>query len=476
MSPQANILLDRALRQSVASLTIVDPQLIIRYCYNCSEGHTEAAHAVIGRSVLDMVPAAQRDELAKLYARVLAGERVSDLQECTNNKAGTTKVLREIYPIYGEHGAVLGVATSNRLLGGAEWFIDKPEVPMVPHPIAPHTLKSPSAEKLPMYDQARLDKLEKEAMLGRLVAGIAHELNTPVGAVSAGASNLMDIYEELLPMISKTLGGEHQKTWAYFQRSMHALSQAQVIMSSKEKRRATRVLEDKLQVISEDPHEIAQRMVTLGLQDELDVFLPLLLLPTGYKLFEIVERIGLIRMNASNINLASTKAQKLVRALRDYNTAGIPNDPQALSIADSLETTLQIFHNELKYGVEVEAAIDDSLEVLGNKDMLYQLWSNLIQNALDAMERSGQLTILAMATNGQAIVSIADNGPGIPEAIQDSIFKRGASTKAKGQGIGLALCKAAAQELGGHITFSSEPGNTVFTVRLPLVNHKQEAA
>ncbi len=137
-----------------------------------------------------------------------------------------------------------------------------------------------------------------------------------------------------------------------------------------------------------------------------------------------------------------------------------------------LESTLTILGHKLKKGVEVERAYDRNLpHICAHGGELNQVWTNIIDNAVDAMNGEGRLLIRTSQEDGYVVVEIADSGPGVAKEIQNRIFEPFFTTKGVGEGTGLGLDIARRIVVGGHggdIRVDSEPGETRFRVWLPL--------
>jgi two-component system NtrC family sensor kinase len=132
---------------------------------------------------------------------------------------------------------------------------------------------------------------------------------------------------------------------------------------------------------------------------------------------------------------------------------------------------LIIYHNQLKYGIEVTKEYEPDLPaILGLPDQIAQVWTNIISNAIQAMQGKGSLHIRVWQEGDDIIASFTDSGPGIPKEIQDKIFEAFFTTKPAGEGTGLGLdiSRKIADKHGGKIYFESEPGKTTFYVRLPI--------
>lgn len=108
------------------------------------------------------------------------------------------------------------------------------------------------------------------------------------------------------------------------------------------------------------------------------------------------------------------------------------------------------------------------------RDDLLHLWTNLIMNAVQAMNYSGKLNISGNRENGYAVVKVEDSGPGIPDSLREKIFDPFFTTKppGEGSGLGLDICLKIVEKHNGIISYDSKPGKTVFTVKLPLKHQK----
>ena len=140
-------------------------------------------------------------------------------------------------------------------------------------------------------------------------------------------------------------------------------------------------------------------------------------------------------------------------------------------MVDGLESTLTLYQNQLRRSAEVVRRYSLNPELLGFPDELNQVWTNIIHNAIQAMDPPGRLDIEVCEGPGQTVlVRIGDNGKGIADDIQERIFEPFFTTKPMGEGTGLGLhiAREIVQRHRGEISVESRPGHTVFTVSLPL--------
>jgi signal transduction histidine kinase len=188
-------------------------------------------------------------------------------------------------------------------------------------------------------------------------------------------------------------------------------------------------------------------------------------------------RAALIRISASaelasllsSIESSTTRISRLVRTVKDY-TYMDQASVQSVDVARSLETTLETLAHSLKLGIKVQRAYEPvPLLVNAVGTELNQVWTNIIENAIDAMPDGGELRVRTFREDRYVVVEIGDSGPGIPSEIKPYIFDPFFTTKGVGEGTGLGLSsvQTIARKLGGNIQVSSKPGDTRFQVWLP---------
>jgi signal transduction histidine kinase len=173
------------------------------------------------------------------------------------------------------------------------------------------------------------------------------------------------------------------------------------------------------------------------------------------------------------IDESAARISQLVSAVKDYTSVDRA-ELREVEIRDGIEKTLVILGYKLRGGVEVVCDYDEHLPpVMANGSELNQVWTNLIDNAVDAMNGRGQIHIQTRRVGSDVIVEIADQGSGIPPEVSSRIFEPFYTTKGVGKGTGLGLDivrRIVVDRYHGEITFTSVPGETRFVVRLPLAS------
>ena len=322
--------------------------------------------------------------------------------------------------------------------------------------------------------QERLIESGKLSALGQLSAGIAHELNTPLGAIQSAVSSMVNSFDKKLPeqpAFFSSLSDQEQNL--YTKTVVLGLESNKTLDIYLPSRRETKEIEAllKQQNIPNSP-EVTACLADMGLLNKLDDLLPYLAINRNREILAEVSDTVIIRRMIEVITESSAKASNVIEALRSYLTTTVFDTTKIIDVETDIKKVLTLMHNLLKHGISVKTEFSGLL-VQARADTLSNVWMNLIRNAVQVLNGSGEIVITTQEQDGRGIISVKDNGPGIPPEIQDRIFEPFFTTKntMQGMGLGLDICRRIIESSQGKIWVESKPGETVFFVSLPLAEY-----
>lgn len=320
--------------------------------------------------------------------------------------------------------------------------------------------RAQAQEALTALEQARLELLAQErfATLGELAAGVAHELNNPVAALERANAHLRESLTALL------VGHPDIETIRTYTHSARHRPPA----STRVERAARRALEE---VVGD--RALAQRLVGLGFDADSDPGQVRALVSRPERM-EVALAAAAIGREERNVATATDRIRDLVSSLSTYVRPAGEID-QVVDVREVLEDSLRLTAHRMR-GVDIEREYDEVPTVRGRAGELAQVWTNLLSNAADALDRGEvdepRVTVRVAAGPGGVQVDVEDNGPGIGAEALPHIFEPRFTTnhgKVRfGLGLGMGLAKSVVDAHGGTIAVDSRPGRTRVRVTLPV--------
>ena len=219
----------------------------------------------------------------------------------------------------------------------------------------------------------------------------------------------------------------------------------------------------------ENTYSIADTLVDMQIHNNIEKYLNLLEADNSESILKMAYMITGLQRSTNNIEFAASRATKVVFALKNFARLGNSDEKELADIKEGIETVLTLYHNQLKQGIEVIKHYENVPKIFCYPDELNQVWTNIIHNALYAMELEGKLLIEIRNEEDDICISITDSGKGIQSDIIENIFNPFYSTKpyGEGSGMGLDISKRIVEKHEGKISVSSQPGETTFLVCLP---------
>ena len=332
-----------------------------------------------------------------------------------------------------------------------------------------------------LAQEISLRQNDKLATLGRLSAGMAHELNNPTAAAQQATRELDTLLH------SERQADAEQADFDLGERETALFDEYRVRIDSRV--RAPEFLDPLTR--SDLESEVQDALEHMGIDQAWELSPPVVAMGLDSAgLVELADLVGRDRLAdvvnvlvvryrrqalLSTIGESTSRIIKIVKALKTYSY--LDQGPrQLVDVHEGIESTLVVLQSLLKTGVEVQRAYDPDLppiEAQGSE--LNQVWTNIIDNAIDAMGGEGVIVIKTRRDGDHVVVEISDSGPGIPTELLAQIFDPFVTTKAPGEGTGLGLNIAhniVTQRHGGHIRVTTGDEGTAFTVTLPLITPK----
>jgi signal transduction histidine kinase len=333
-----------------------------------------------------------------------------------------------------------------------------------------------------MTDRAReftqmTERHSKMLALGKLSAGLAHELNNPASAVVRSSTKLREMLLErrrdAVQIRAQFFPESIQTTMEKLSKITAASAQSEVSMDDLERSDREAELSDWLEKQGLDPAK-ASDLICAGITSDVIQPLGMTFDPrTLDKILNLILADHQMLALISEVEEAARRMSQLVQDVKSYSYMDTSSVAE-VDIEEGIRATLRMFQHQLKHGFTVKKCFAQNLpKIHANGNELNQIWTNLIDNAIDAMEAlPADRKVLEIKTVDEphcVVVEIADKGDGIPPEVQGRIFEPFFTTKGVGQGTGLGLdiVQRIVRNHKGSIRLESQPGHTVFRIRLP---------
>jgi signal transduction histidine kinase len=288
-------------------------------------------------------------------------------------------------------------------------------------------------------ERTQNDLLNKERLstLGVLIAGIAHEINTPLGAIKASGENLKALFSngliELIPKITPT---DLDTAMTLF----HAASFTN--LSTIEERRLVQQLAAEIGLLDielRQSQKYARTFVQMGVYAANEQMKSVLKNDDRDLILQLALNLVLIFKSIQTTTLSADQGSKVVRALNTFAHGNLASTASEFNLFENIETVVTIFWNKIKQGSLVELNIPKEITIFGLAEEMTQVWTNIVNNALHASGNRCTIRFDYTETEQHKIIEVSNNGPQIPPSIIERIFDPFFTTKARGEGTGLGL-------------------------------------
>ena len=466
----------RALIDTIPDLFwLKDPHGVYLTCNRRFEQFFGAPEAdIIGKTDFDFV----HSDLAAFFQKkdleaMMAGVPTTNEEQVTFADDGHQEFLETIKtPIYHHDGSLLGILGIGRdisvkkkvveLLREQHNTLEKAVVERTKH-------LNQTIEQL-QFAQKTLVESEKLAVAGRLVAQVAHEVNTPLGAIQASNAMIHQTLPEVTEKLATILPSLEASLVSLLLTLVDRARETPWDYRSQQRHEVKADLQKQLSDLSiPQIAELTEVLAEYGPVACEPQWKPLMEHPQAVEVLSLGLKLVDVQRSSAIIGESAHLASELVKALRRFLYKETDDTAAAVDLVANIETVLLLLKTEWDPGVQIVRQYLIKPQVLGVSHQLFQVWSNLFRNAIQAMAGRGTLTVSIQSQEEQVAVLVQDTGPGIPENLRERIFDPFFTTKkmGEGSGLGLGIVREIISNHGGTLTFESQPGRTCFRVVLP---------
>ncbi|MFY8137256.1 MAG: ATP-binding protein, partial [Flavobacteriales bacterium] len=316
--------------------------------------------------------------------------------------------------------------------------------------------------------QQEIINKERLTVLGVLIAGIAHEINNPLGAIRAAGENLVTLLNDLFYNEIKEFSIEEINTCTEFVRELNVKSQ-----TTMEQHRNAKEVESTLEkqgIYHKNIKSISRRLAQMGIVEIDDRTFNLMNRENAQELVTLCQRMYNIKNSAIIIKKAAEQGSKVVRALNSFSHGTDGNQKTTFDLQENIETVIIILWSKIKQNSKIHNRIPANTRLFGYEDEMTQVWTNIVINALQASNYSCEIFADYQVIDQKHQIKISNDGPEIPHEVMDKLFDPFFTTKIKGEGTGLGLniVKQIIEKHHGSIRVESSPALTSFIIEFPF--------